>query len=168
VPLKQCPALTADKTAYVVTETGKLLAINTATGTQIWEYDTGKPIYHAPVIGPNGNIYLLVDRSDLVVVAGSAEAALSPWPMERHDAQRTSRTTQASTREITRNENGQIAMSLSVDPGVTYKVEVSDDLQTWTEIGSFTSDSAAKTFLDETSADKPLRFYRLAVPTPTP
>jgi hypothetical protein len=59
-------------------------------------------------------------------------------------------------------------MSLSVDPGVTYKVEVSDDLQTWTEIGSFTSDSAAKTFLDETSADKPLRFYRLAVPTPTP
>jgi outer membrane protein assembly factor BamB len=166
-PLKLCPALAADKTAYVVTEPGKLLAVNTDTGSKIWEYDAGRPIYHAPVIGTNGNIYLLVDRSDIVVVAGSAEAALTPWPMERHDAQRTSRTTQASTKEVARDENGQVTMTLSVDPGVTYKVEVSDDLKTWTEIGSFTSSSAAQTFLDESSAGKSLRFYRLAVPTPS-
>ena len=123
-PLKQCPALAADKTAYIVTEPGKLLAVNTDTGSKLWEYDAGRPIYHAPVIGTNGNIYLLMDRSDIVVVAGSAEAALTPWPMERHDAQRTSRTTQASTKEVARDENGQVTMTLSVDPGVTYKVEV--------------------------------------------
>lgn len=164
VPMNLCPALAADGTVYVATQPGKLLAINSDTGSSEWEHDFSKPIYHSPVIGTNGNIYLLVDRADMVVLAGTAEAASTAWPMERHDAQRTGRTTQASTKAITVTEEGKFSLTLSVEPGKTYKVEASEDFETWVEIGTFTSNSAAKDFLDETSADKPQRFYRLVVP----
>ena len=163
-PLKLSPALAANDTVYVATEPGKLLAINSETGTKNWEYQAGRPIYHAPVIGTNGNVYLLVDRADIVVLAGSGEVANTPWPMERHDAQRTSRAVQASAREVGRNEEGKVSLMLNVEPGRAYKVEASEDLETWEEIGSFTSSNAAQTFLDETSAGKPQRFYRLVVP----
>ena len=61
-------------------------------------------------------------------------------------------------------EEGKFSLMLSVEPGKTYKVEASDDFETWVEISTFTSNSAAQTFLDESSADKPQRFYRLVVP----
>ncbi len=61
-------------------------------------------------------------------------------------------------------EDGKFSLMLNLEPGRAYKVEASDNLETWTEIGSFTSSGAAETFLDETSADKPQRFYRLVLP----
>lgn len=159
-----CPALTADGTVYAVTRSGKLLALSMETGSLLWNYDSGRPIHFSPTIAPDGTVYLLVDNTDLLAIQGTAPPANAPWPQDRHDAQRTSRATQASTSAPTKTGDGKFSLNLNLEPGRAYKVEASEDLLTWTEIGSFTSSSAAQTFLDESSAGKPQRFYRLVMP----
>lgn len=159
-----CPALSADGTVYAVTRGGKLLALSSATGCLLWSYDCARPIHFPPTIAPDGTVYLLVDSSDLLAIQGTAGPANAPWPQDRHDAQRTSRATQASTGGVSRNGEGKFSVNLNLEPGRVYKVEASEDLLTWMEIGSFTSSSAAQTFLDESSTGKSQRFYRLVVP----
>ncbi|MGV3753811.1 MAG: PQQ-binding-like beta-propeller repeat protein [Verrucomicrobiota bacterium] len=159
-----CPALAADGTVYAVTRGGKLLALDAADGSLRWSYDSGRPIHFPPTIGADGTVYILVDNSDLVAIEGTAPPANAPWPQDRHDAQRTNRATQASTSGLSRDVDGKFSLNLNLEPGRAYKVEASVDLLTWTEIGSITSSGSAQTFLDETSAGKPQRFYRLVVP----
>ncbi|MCD6048668.1 MAG: cell surface protein [Verrucomicrobia bacterium] len=162
------PALAADGTVYFVSA-DTLWAVDAEDGTLRWSYKTTGTIKTAPTIGPDGTIHLLLSDTvflsdTLLALEGTAPPANAPWPQDRHDAQRTSRATQASAGGLSRNVDGKFSLSLNLEPGRAYKVEASEDFQTWTEIGSFNSNSAAQTFLDETSAGKPQRFYRLALP----
>ncbi len=156
------PALAADGTVYFVSS-DTLWAVNAEDGTLRWSYKATAAIKTAPTLGPDGTIYVLLDDK-LIALEGTAPPANAPWPQDRHDAQRTSRATQASASGLSRNVDGKFSLNLNLEPGRAYNVETSEDLETWTEIGSFTSSSAAQTFLDETSAGKPQRFYRLVLP----
>lgn len=157
------PALASDGIIY---QTGSyhLTALDSADLAYKWGYFATAAIRSAPMIGPDGTIYFIAGTNTLIALEGTAPPANAPWPQDRHDAQRTSRATQASTGGLSRNVDGKFSLSLNLEPGRAYKVEASEDLLTWTEIGSFTSSGSAQTFLDETSAGKPQRFYRLVVP----
>ena len=159
---KFSPAIASDGTIYAVTD-DTLWALNSENGAVLWSYQTEVQIALAPTVASDGTVYIFND-SKLIALEGTAPPANAPWPQDRHDAQRTSRATQASTSAPSKNVDGKFSLTLNLEPGRVYKVEASEDLQTWTEINSFTSSSAAQTFLDETSAGKPQRFYRLVLP----
>ncbi|MCD6048669.1 MAG: cell surface protein [Verrucomicrobia bacterium] len=156
------PALTADGTLYAAQD-DRLYAIHSVNGNVVWSHHIAR-VSAPPTIGNDGTVYQLGDNRTLLAFAGTSPPAHSPWPQYRHDAQRTGRAQQLGPVNMGQKVDGKFSLTLLLDPGKTYKVEVSDDLATWTEIGSFSGSIAAQTFLDETSAGKPQRFYRLVVP----
>jgi hypothetical protein len=66
----------------------------------------------------------------------------------------------------TRTPDGHLQMLLQATPGATYRILASEDLQTWTELGSVTADDGgALTYEDPVPALAASRFYRaLALP----
>lgn len=162
-PITYSPALAADGTLYMA-RGSVLYTINSANGNVIWSYDIARGISSPPTIGADGTVYQLVDSRYLLAFVGTAPPVDSPWPQYRHDAQRTGRAKPLQPVSLSRNDDGNFSLTLLVEPGKTFIVEASENLKTWTEIGSFTSSTAAEIFLDETSAGKPQRFYRLLAP----
>ncbi|HRZ36110.1 MAG TPA: PQQ-binding-like beta-propeller repeat protein [Candidatus Paceibacterota bacterium] len=60
--------------------------------------------------------------------------------------------------------DGRFSLALQSDRGLTYGIEASDDLVTWTRLVTFTNLTQAVRFLDEQSASRSHRFYRAVSP----
>jgi outer membrane protein assembly factor BamB len=71
---------------------GAFQATQPAPGTLKWRFKTGGAVVSSPAIDANGTIYF--GSNDLYLYAlnsSSLGVANSPWPMFRHDPQRTGR-----------------------------------------------------------------------------
>ncbi len=161
--ITRSPALAANGTLYVALGNA-LYTVSSSNGTVISTHDIGRGVTSAPIISSDGTVYLLAEYRYLFAIEGNFLPADSPWPQYRHDAQRTGRARQLDPVNVGQRVDGKFSLTLLLEPGKTYKVEASEDLVTWVEIGSFTSSGSAQSFLDETSAGKPQRFYRLVLP----
>jgi hypothetical protein len=158
------PALTADGLIYCVATNSTLLALTT-NGVLSWAFQvTNGIITQAPIIGPEGNVYLVVDDNKLVAVQGTAPPADSPWPMYQHDAQRTGRAPQRSLRPPQRQPDGTFAVPLNLEIGVNYRVQASTNLTNWLTLTTFTSTNAAQIFIDTEAAIHAHRYYRIVSP----
>jgi uncharacterized delta-60 repeat protein len=60
--------------------------------------------------------------------------------------------------------NGPFSMLVSGQVGVTYRVEASTDLRSWTSVGTVTGAASPQPFTDASAATSALRFYRVAGP----
>ena len=60
--------------------------------------------------------------------------------------------------------DGRFHLSLRPDRGLTYGIEVSSNLVTWTRVVTFTNLNSAIEFIDQESAGKKQRFYRAVSP----
>ncbi|MCZ7639189.1 MAG: PQQ-binding-like beta-propeller repeat protein [Verrucomicrobia bacterium] len=60
--------------------------------------------------------------------------------------------------------DGRFVLTLQTDRGLTYGIEASDDLRTWTRLVTFTNLTEARRFVDQRSATEPHRFYRAVSP----
>jgi uncharacterized delta-60 repeat protein len=62
---------------------------------------------------------------------------------------------------LARSADGTYYMSVSGDAGRVYHVEASDDLESWSELGTVTGAKVAERFRDPGAKPHPTRFYRL-------
>jgi len=60
--------------------------------------------------------------------------------------------------------DGRFVLTLQTDRGLTYGIEASDDLRTWTRLVTFTNLTEAVRFADQRSATEVRRFYRAVSP----
>ena len=85
---KSSPAIGSDGTVYF-RRGGGFFALDGTTGNIKWEVrSAGKD--SSPVIGPNGTLYIGLDRLS-AIKTGSKGPAKSPWPMRGQNAQHTGR-----------------------------------------------------------------------------
>lgn len=87
-PVHSSPAIAADGVVYIGSDDGNLYAVN-PDGTKRWSFKTGGEIRSSPVISDDGTIYVVSHDGRLYAIRGEAGPADSPWPMFRHNAQRT-------------------------------------------------------------------------------
>jgi outer membrane protein assembly factor BamB/subtilisin family serine protease len=87
-PIYSSPAIAADGAIYIGSDDGNLYAVN-ADGTLRWSVKTDGEIRSSPVIGSDGTIYIASRDGNLYAIRGEAGPAPSPWPMFRHNPQRT-------------------------------------------------------------------------------
>ena len=64
-------------------------------------------------------------------------------------------------RLIARFGRGQIFKDVVLKPGQDFIVEYSNDLMNWKELTAGTAATTTVDVMDETSADSPMRFYRV-------
>ncbi len=79
------------------TSSGKLLAVDGASGNLKWSYLAGGAITSVPLIGPNGCVYVASHDGWIYSFEGSAALAMSAWPMAGHDLQSSHRSALAAT-----------------------------------------------------------------------
>lgn len=74
--IESSPAVSADgQVVYIATVSGRLYALNAATGASFWELQLGSLITGSPALGSDGTIYIGADnRLYAVTPAGSARA----------------------------------------------------------------------------------------------
>jgi outer membrane protein assembly factor BamB len=81
------PALAQDGTLYLGLETYHFGAV-TSDGTLKWNYKTPGAVSAAPIIGPEGTIYLTTDQGEVLALRDSDSPLMkSPWPRYQHDSQ---------------------------------------------------------------------------------
>lgn len=93
------PSIGPDGTVYVagcnpIDNIGRLYAINTKTGTKLWEFEfkTSGQSRSSPVIATDGTVYIGSDYKKLYAIKTDSKGpAQSPWPMGGQNAQRTGR-----------------------------------------------------------------------------
>jgi hypothetical protein len=112
------PAIGADGTIYVGSSDGTLRAIDPATRELISFYATGGAVWSSPAIGPDGTIYVGSLDGTLYAISGSSPGpAVSPWPMFRHDLERTGNAAVQKFLTVTTSGAGRGAV-ISSRPGV--------------------------------------------------
>lgn len=87
-PVHSSPAVAADGVVYIGSDDGNLYAVN-PDGKLHWSFKTDGEVRSSPVILGDGTIYIASRDGMLYAIRGEAGPANSPWPMFRHNAQRT-------------------------------------------------------------------------------
>ena len=85
------PALGNDDTVYAILDRDGLVAANATTGTVLWEYDAEADLGGAPLIAPDGTLYVGGTDGSVYAIWTSSVGGLDngPWPMGRKNPQRT-------------------------------------------------------------------------------
>jgi len=65
---------------------------------------------------------------------------------------------------VQRLTNGLVQLTVSVDPGFLYQLELSTNLETWSLLGQLPATNATVQFLDVTATNSSRRFYRALLP----
>lgn len=84
------PAIGSADGLFFVTADNTVHALN-ADGTTRWTLQNDVELYNQPVIGTDSILYFITDDHVYAIDTGSGGPANSPWPMYRHDPQRTNR-----------------------------------------------------------------------------
>ena len=77
---------------YVGSLDFNLYAID-SSGTVAWTFATGNTVFSSPVLTEDGRLLFIGEDGFLycLLASGPPPPAQSPWPMFKHDAQRTGR-----------------------------------------------------------------------------
>jgi hypothetical protein len=113
-------------------------------------------------VGPQGQVRALAIRGDELFVGGTFLEADGDRTIRQFARWRTGEWT--SLGPAVGFEDGRFALTLQTDRGLTYGIEASDDLRTWTRLVSFTNLTEAVRFVDERSAPEPRNFCRAVSP----
>jgi outer membrane protein assembly factor BamB len=158
-------ALTADGRIYYGDLGGTIYAFN-PDGTTNAMFNTGNVGLKPPIIGPDGTIYVVSfeatyssETSYLYAFSNSALVACGPWPETGKNSRHTASVVRAAlSSPVFANESFQFKIS-----GLTNMpcaVCASQDLVTWTNIGSIALSGGATNFVDSNATNFPSRFYR--------
>jgi len=84
------PAVDSNGTIYFGSLDGHIYAVN-ADGSFFWRVDGHEQIHSSPIIGPGGALYMSTPTHVIAFYTGASGWAQSPWPMYRHDPERSGR-----------------------------------------------------------------------------
>jgi outer membrane protein assembly factor BamB len=158
------PAVDSAGTIYY-TGFGTLYAIS-ANGQLEWTFnggsntDPGTYSYTSPLIGPDGTIYVTFG-SKLYAIAGTNALAASPWPMYRQNPRRTGKVERPVLKQPHKRADANFEFQLYPQQfGLTYTIESSSNLNTWTSLTSFVANTLPMDVMDLSASNAPIRFYR--------
>lgn len=84
------PALGSNGLLYIGSS-GRVYALDAATGSPRWEFATGGGGGSSPALGADGTVYFGSHDGNLYALRGASGLADSPWPKLRGDGQNTGR-----------------------------------------------------------------------------
>lgn len=159
------PALGANGTVYLAGHDFGILRAFDAAGSNRWSLNLNfsSYIFSSPVVGPDGTIYIAAGPY-LCAVYGDTPLQRAPWAMFRREALHTARSVQRAVSQPTMFPDGSFGMTLNTETGLTYRVQASTDMETWTNLATLTPTNFNAEFIDPTATNLPFRFYRLASP----
>src|SRR5439155_25534499 len=119
-----------------------------------------------PNLSHGAIIYVGSGNGKLYALKASDGLAESAWPASRRASLQRARATGSVVRRqnsLTVKATGAGSeLSATLEPGRSYRLETSPDLQNWTTITNLASPSGVAQFRDVLAGGSGLRFYRLA------
>jgi outer membrane protein assembly factor BamB len=135
------PVIGSDGTLYLGLYDGWVLAL-TPDGNDLWRFKANGYIKHPLAIDENGTLFIVGFRGKTLYALStdSTDPINAPWPMQGQNAQRTGQA--SATKPITAlklkplgTTDTLFSFSFATKQGVTYAVEVSENLQQWQKLG---------------------------------
>jgi outer membrane protein assembly factor BamB len=160
--MASAPAVANDGLVYYGTlGTGDSIfyAIN-PNGTTNWSLSLGPRVYGAPAVGTNGTVYFC-SGGTLYAVRGSAPLANSPWPKFRQNLSNTGKVEKPALKQPQKRSDAGFQFDLYPhELGLSYTIESSSNLNTWTSLTSFVATAFPTEVVDLDASNFPVRFYR--------
>ncbi|MGH7968445.1 MAG: PQQ-binding-like beta-propeller repeat protein, partial [Limisphaerales bacterium] len=156
------PALDSSGAIYAATYHNEFYTLNSA-GVPVRTFYSLYPIVCSPSSGAEGTVYLMVNDS-LYAFYGTNALQASCWPMFRHDKQHTARALQRGLQPPIFLPDGSRALTLTVEPGLSYHLQTSTDLIAWQNLAQLVPTNSPYRFVDTTPPNSSQRFYRLVTP----
>src|SRR5439155_3681437 len=142
-------------------------------GVKQWEfvsdqYGVAGGITSIPNLIHPGIIYVGSGNGKFYAIKASDGLAESAWPISRRDNLQRARATGTVVRTLNSlaatASGSSLKLAANLDPDRSYRLEASDDLQTWTTVTNLSSASGVSVLSDAIRSDTRQRFYRLATP----
>ena len=163
---RSSPAIASDGTILVGADSGLLYAFDPA-GNVLWTFLAADAIYSSPAIAPDGTIYFGSGPADGQLYALPSRHALATtiWPMFRKNLVHTGTTLPPPAITPSLLSDGRFQLTLTLEPGRNYQIDLSPDLRTWEPFTNLLGLSTATTnIVDPNTALYPRRFYRAWAP----
>ena len=114
----------------------------------------------SPVIGPDGTIYAALN-SKLYAIAATNSLADNPWPMFRQNPRHTGKIEKPVLTQPQKRSDANFQFQLYPQQvGLTYNIEMSTNLKTWTSLTGIVATTLPTDVADLTATNAPSRFYR--------
>ncbi|MGH7968469.1 MAG: PQQ-binding-like beta-propeller repeat protein, partial [Limisphaerales bacterium] len=136
-----------------------------ASGSILWTFAAPGRIYGSPVVAADGTIYVAAG-TNLCALYSTNHLANTAWPMFLHDPRHSGRATQRSIQPPRLLADGNVALTMLTETGLTYSVECSTDLLDWSQLATFSTTAITNEVMDLHATNFPVRYYRLATETP--
>jgi hypothetical protein len=115
----------------------------------------------SPIIGPDGTLYAALGSTLYAIATGTNGPADSPWPMYRGNARHTGRVEKPALSQPKKRADGNQEFQLFPHQlGLTYDIQNSTNLATWTSLTSIVAQTFPVEIVDLTATNSPHRFYR--------
>jgi len=147
----------ASNTVFAIAPDGQVQwSLYTPPGT-LYDVDFAR---NSPVIGPDGTIYAAINTR-LYAFAGTNALADSPWPMYRQNPRHTGKVEKPALTPPKKRSDANFELQLFPQQvGLSYTIETSTDLKTWTSLTSFVATAFPVEIADLTATNSPVKYYR--------
>lgn len=114
----------------------------------------------SPAIGNDGTVYVALNTK-LYAIAGTNTLANTPWPMFRQNARHTGKVEKPVLKQLQKRSDSNFQFQLYAEQlGLTYSIEMSTNLSSWTSLASVVATTLPTDVADLTATNAPFRFYR--------
>jgi len=154
-------AVAADGEIYVTTSVGTVYSL-APDGTTNWSYQAGSSGLQAPVIGPDGTVYVSscsAGNNILYAFYGPAPVACSAWPQFNKNSRHVTDVGTAYLRSPFMQTNG-FQFNVAGTGNLPVCSCASSDLVNWTNIGQVVLTNGTASFVDTQASNFPHRFYQ--------
>ena len=115
----------------------------------------------SPVIGPDGTLYAALGSTLYAIATGTNGPADSPWPMYRGNARHTGRVEKPALSQPKKRADANLEFQLFPHQlGLTYDIQNSTNLATWTSLTSIVAQAFPVDIVDLTATNSTMKFYR--------
>jgi outer membrane protein assembly factor BamB len=115
----------------------------------------------SPTIGPDGTIYAALGTTLYAIASGTNAPANSAWPMYQQNARHTGKIERPTLKQPQKRSDANFQFQLFPQQvGLTYTIESSTNLNTWTALTSIVASTLPTDVVDLTASNVPIRLYR--------
>jgi outer membrane protein assembly factor BamB len=120
----------------------------------------------SPVIGGDGTLYVAIGSKLYAIATGANGPANSSWPMYQQNARHTGKIERPFLEAPQQRTDTNFTFLLYPNQlGLTYTIESSTNLSTWTTVTNVLATTLPTEVIDLTASNAPTRFYRASVTT---
>lgn len=153
-------AIASDGEIYATTTAGTIYSL-APNGTMNWSYQTPINGLTAPIIGPDGTVYVTsYTYNILYAFYGPAPVACGQWPQYRNNSRNTAAFAPAHLSSPNMQTDG-FQFTISGISNMPVCPCASSDLANWTNLGQVVLTNGTANFMDIGTSNYQYRFYRV-------